>query len=265
MRSNLEPVIANLESKATTQADLETDWAAYWASEYKIPLLFHRKLWEVFYCTQALYERGCLVPKNRGLGFGCGGGAPTLLFRIEGSQSSRRPMHRPAMWARNTGCKPTSIPSSLDSLFKPELIAREAFDANIEHRFVDMNAIPDDLRDFDFCWSMCAFEHLGTIARGLDFVENSIATLKPGGVAVHTTEFSFFDDKEHCRQLGHGLLPKETFPRDRRETSVKRAYWWSPWISMSATSHSTASSMFRRLSINGAKQRANPGTAIRLI
>jgi SAM-dependent methyltransferase len=53
-----------------------------------------------------------------------------------------------------------------------------------------MNHIPKDIGAFDFCWSSCAFEHLGSIRKGLDFVMNSARLLKPGGVAVHTTEYN---------------------------------------------------------------------------
>ena len=53
-----------------------------------------------------------------------------------------------------------------------------------------MNAIPADLVDFDFTWSSCAFEHLGSIEAGLDFFANSLDCLKPGGIAVHTTELN---------------------------------------------------------------------------
>lgn len=53
-----------------------------------------------------------------------------------------------------------------------------------------MNAIPADLRGFDLCWSACALEHLGSIAAGLAFIEASVATLRPGGLAIHTTEFN---------------------------------------------------------------------------
>jgi hypothetical protein len=54
-----------------------------------------------------------------------------------------------------------------------------------------MNRIDDDLKGFDFTWSCCAFEHLGSIDAGIEFVINTVEkTLKPGGVAVHTTEFN---------------------------------------------------------------------------
>jgi len=65
---------------------------------------------------------------------------------------------------------------------------------NIDLRSVDMRQIPDDLaRSFDFCWSACSLEHLGSIEAGLKFIEDSMKTLKPGGVAVHTTEFNIHD------------------------------------------------------------------------
>lgn len=74
-------------------------------------------------------------------------------------------------------------------------MSRELFDRHVALRYVDMNRIPPDLVDYDFTWSVCAFEHLGSIACGLAFVENAMATLRPGGLAVHTTEFNFLDDK----------------------------------------------------------------------
>ncbi len=59
-----------------------------------------------------------------------------------------------------------------------------------------MNALPADLRDFDFTWSSCAFEHLGTLGAGADFVVAQMDCLKPGGVAVHTTEFLVSSDED---------------------------------------------------------------------
>lgn len=34
---------------------------------------------------------------------------------------------------------------------------------------------------------------MGSIANGLNFIENSLLTLKPGGISVHTTEFNIHD------------------------------------------------------------------------
>jgi SAM-dependent methyltransferase len=54
-----------------------------------------------------------------------------------------------------------------------------------------MNDIPVVLRDFDFTWSCCSFEHLGSIEHGMCFMVRMMDCLKPGGVAVHATEFNF--------------------------------------------------------------------------
>jgi hypothetical protein len=59
-----------------------------------------------------------------------------------------------------------------------------------------MRDIPADLRDFDFCWSACSLEHIGTLDAGLEFIEQSIETLRPGGIAVHTTEFNLHSNDD---------------------------------------------------------------------
>jgi hypothetical protein len=61
-------------------------------------------------------------------------------------------------------------------------------------RAVDMTNIPADLVGFDFVWSSCALEHLGSIELGLSFVEQAMNCLRPGGLAVHTTEFNVDSD-----------------------------------------------------------------------
>jgi len=61
------------------------------------------------------------------------------------------------------------------------------FKKNVEYRSVDMNDIPSDLKNYDFTWSACAFEHLGSIDSGLEFVCNQMKTLKNGGWAIHTS------------------------------------------------------------------------------
>lgn len=194
-RTGLQPQHVGIKSKATTQADLESDWAAYWLSEYKIPLIFHRKLWEVCFLNQALYEHGMINPGRRGLGFGCGVESFPSYFASRGVYvvvTDAPPDHaQTAGWTKGT-----QYASNLETLHKRELVSHDEFDKHVTHRFVDMNAIPPDLRDFDFCWSICALEHLGSIAKGLDFIENSLETLRPGGVAVHTTEFNFLDDED---------------------------------------------------------------------
>lgn len=69
-----------------------------------------------------------------------------------------------------------------------------AFAERVRLRYLDMTDVPDDLTGFDFVWSACALEHLGSLEAGMRFVERSLRCLKPGGVAVHTTEFNVLSD-----------------------------------------------------------------------
>src|SRR5208337_3088041 len=70
-------------------------------------------------------------------------------------------------------------------------IDRETFDRLVTFRPADMRTLKGLVpNSFDFLWSSCAFEHLGTLQRGLDFVVASMDLLRPGGIAVHTTEYN---------------------------------------------------------------------------
>jgi SAM-dependent methyltransferase len=69
----------------------------------------------------------------------------------------------------------------------------ERFAELVSFREVDMNQLPKDLGKFDFVWSACALEHLGSIRLGGNFILNSLDLLRPGGIAVHTTEYNIED------------------------------------------------------------------------
>lgn len=182
-----------LNSKASIQADIESDWARHWFGELQVPIVLHRKLWELAYVLQSVFEEGHLRPGARGLGFGCGTeplpsyfmshDIHVMITDLAADEAQQRG------WA-DTG----QHAASLDQAYHANLVDRARFDALSSLAYVDMNAIPSSLADYDFCWSVCALEHLGSIAQGLDFIENSLATLRPGGLAVHTTEFNINPD-----------------------------------------------------------------------
>lgn len=188
------PYVADLVSKASTQADLESDWAAYWSAELKVPRIFHRKLWELTFVLQALWERGMIEGDRRGLGFGCGHEPIPSYLASKGVRltvTDMAPEDAKSKGWMSTGQHATTT----DTLFMSHLVDRATFERNVALRYVNMNEIHSDLRGYDFCWSICALEHLGSIANGLAFIRNSLATLRPGGVAVHTTEFNFLNDE----------------------------------------------------------------------
>jgi hypothetical protein len=72
-----------------------------------------------------------------------------------------------------------------------------------------MNAIPDDLRGFDFTWSSCALEHLGSLGAGMDFVVRQMDCLRPGGTAVHTTEYILSSDDDTVETGGTVLYRRK--------------------------------------------------------
>lgn len=149
----------------------------------------HRKQWEFCYIAQALFERGLLRPGARGLGFAVGREPLPALFASYGCEIVASDWSEEA--AREAGwVESNQHAGALEVLNERGLCPPEEFAQRVAFRVIDMNAIPDDLRDFDFLWSSCSLEHLGSIAKGERFIHEAMKCLRPGGVAVHTTEFN---------------------------------------------------------------------------
>lgn len=153
------------------------------------PVLLHRKLWEWLFIIQALFERGMLQEGRRGLGFGVGNDPLPSLFASLGCDIVATDLDleqaTEAGWVAGG-----QHASALPDLNRAGLCAPDQFAERVSFRPVDMNRIPGDLRGFDFTWSACAFEHLGSIERGQEFLLRQMDCLNPGGVAVHTTEYN---------------------------------------------------------------------------
>ena len=156
--------------------------------------ILHRKIWEEVYVVNTLKQAGKLGPGQRGIVFGVGQERLPAYFAALGAQVLATDLTPDNASARDW--IETAQHGSLDKLYYPEYLQRERFDANVRFRHADMNNIAEEFDGgFDFCWSICAFEHLGSIEKGLRFVERTGRLLKPGGVAVHTTEFSYTDNE----------------------------------------------------------------------
>lgn len=77
------------------------------------------------------------------------------------------------------------------ALHDERMLSRSDFDERVRFYNADMRDLSGFERGkYDFLWSSCALEHLGTLEAGLRFVLESTDLLKPGGVAVHTTEYN---------------------------------------------------------------------------
>jgi SAM-dependent methyltransferase len=190
------PKSVGLNSRLCRQTDMEAPWLLHWCDQLRIVPRYHRKIWELAFVLQALWEAGMLAPARRGLGFAVGA-EPIPAFLVgQGAEILASDLasgdERASAW-QSSG----QHSSNLDALFRGEFVSHDAFLELCSFRPIDMNEVPRDLDGtFDFCWSMCSVEHVGSIELGLRFIENSVRCLKPGGVAVHTAEFNLDSGEE---------------------------------------------------------------------
>ena len=184
-----------LKSCLCTQRQLESPAFRRWAGEMGTGYWMHRKLWEWCYIAQALAERGKLRPGMRGLGFAVGREPLVALFARYGCEvvATDLPADDPASagWAA-TG----QHAGAVDELNPHGVCPPEQFRRLVSLQRVDMTAIPDDLTGFDFCWSACAIEHVGSLDLSKLTFLNLVGCLKPGGVGVHTAEYNVSADVE---------------------------------------------------------------------
>jgi hypothetical protein len=155
----------------------------------------HRKLWEWLFIIEALHERDMLRPGRRGLGFGVGRDPLAAFFASLGCSVVATDLDD-ARAAAGGWTTTGQHASGLSELNQAGLCDPAVFAQRVEFRVVDMNAIPSDLRDFDFTWSACALEHLGSLTRGEDLVVNAMRCVRAGGVAVHTTEYNVSSNRK---------------------------------------------------------------------
>ena len=166
---------------------LRSVWDAQGVDEREVML--HRKMWEWLFIAEALRERGLLAAGRRGLGFGVGQEPLVACFAAEGCDLVAT--DQPHELAVRSGWTDSSVEwaGGLENLPTYGLLSAAELGRRVTYRDVDMNHLPEDLRGFDFTWSSCALEHLGSLGAGADFVVAQMDCLRPGGVAVHTTEY----------------------------------------------------------------------------
>jgi hypothetical protein len=187
------------------QEFFEQPYFSHWARQLGLGLRYHRKAWEHVYICQALWERGAIRPGARALGFGVGREPLTAYFASQACEVVATDMAGDV--AVEQGWSQTAQHAAgLEALRYEHLCPSEQFDRCVSFRVCDMNQVQPDLTDFDFCWSACALEHLGSIEHGLSFIERSLECLKPGGWAVHTTEFNVSSDTDTISEGGTVLF-----------------------------------------------------------
>jgi len=176
-------------------------WYARWCAILKlddVSLPFpqrnlHRKAWEFCAIAQALDERNVLTEGKHGVGFAVGREPLVSLFASKGATVLATDVGDEAiskLWQSDN-----QHSAQREDLFVPHLIEKDPFDARVTYQPADMRELAGfEPRSYDFVWSACALEHLGSLAAGLTFIRQSAGLLKKGGVAVHTSEYNVSSD-----------------------------------------------------------------------
>lgn len=175
--------------------DRQSEWYKRWCVELSEEPNFHRKQWEFVYVMQALWERGCIAEGKIGLGFAVGTEPLPAMFAKYGCSILATDIlpERGIEMGWDNG---NQLCLGAEYLNKRGICDDKVFAKNVVYRALDMNEIPDSLVDFDFNWSSCSFEHLGSIEKGINFLQEQMKTLKPGGWSVHTTEYNISSNDE---------------------------------------------------------------------
>jgi SAM-dependent methyltransferase len=199
-----EPTLETPTSQLCTSSQLRSPIYRSWCSAMHSPARFSRKQWEFVYILQVLHSAGMLEPGKKGLGFGCGREPLAGLLAQHGCDILATDLAQDL--AMEQGWVNTmQHASSLEGLYSAaqEFISRQDFENHVQFLSVDMNVVPREFHgSFDFVWSACALEHLGSLQHGLNFIKNSVRCLNPGGVAVHTTEFNLSSNEDTCEEPG---------------------------------------------------------------
>lgn len=156
----------------------------------------HRKQWEFVFIIYQLYKSRVLFFGSRGLGFGVGAEPLASFFASLGNKITATDAPK-EIACRDGWIKGQQFSGFLDKVYIPEILSKEYFEKQVKFQPCDMNNIDPKLKEFDFCWSSCCFEHLGSLDAGIDFVINSVEkTLRVGGIACHTTEYNLSSNDE---------------------------------------------------------------------
>lgn len=185
-----EPDLDQPGWQLVTSAQMEGPLYEQWCALIRDTRVKHRKVWEWVYILEVLKQHGMLVEGKRGLGFGCGTEPLSALMASLGAEIVATDLDTASAEKKGWWTKTHQHAGGLAQLNEAGICEPDVFARKVSYRSCDMNAIPSELRGFDFVWSSCSLEHLGSLQSGLEFIERSMDCLKPGGIAVHTTEFN---------------------------------------------------------------------------
>lgn len=197
--------------------------------------VMHRKIWEWVYIIEVLEFYGMLRKGKSGIGFAVGTEPLPSYFASKGVDVLASDLGINEGNAKDWAKTNQNAGGNIGLLYKPDLCDEETFLHNVKYRNINMNHIPSDIGRYDFCWSSCAIEHVGSLALSKEFLKRMLEYLKPGGIAVHTTEFNLSSNdstvesgdsvifrKRDVEEMqswftGHGHIMEASFRRSNKE------------------------------------------------
>lgn len=175
-------------SKIVNKADFDTEEYRTTCLVLREEFRYHRKPWEFVMIANTLEKAGMLVGGKTGIGFGVGTEPLPSYFLSKGCSITATDQPPSNDNTKNwTGSD--QYCNSINDINKRGICTAEQMEM-LTFEYMDMNYITRMNSKFDFVWSSCALEHLGTLQNGLWFIIRSLSLLKPGGIAVHTTEYN---------------------------------------------------------------------------
>lgn len=193
------PSFGSVISQACTASQFAEPGYARWCEAIREQPRLHRRQWEYCYTLQALDRAGLVGPGRRGVGFGATDTPLPAVLAAHGVAV----LATQADPARARALGPAALGWPAEAA--PELNSRQICPDHALQRLVTVGVIdpgatapPGD--GFDFCWSGGLCEHLGSIRAGLDFIEQAMAWIRPGGWAVHITEYNCTSDLETVQE-----------------------------------------------------------------
>jgi hypothetical protein len=134
-----------------------------------------RKFWERCAIAQALDERCLLRTGMKGLGFAVG--TEPLVSHFAGRGCQILATDLAAESSDENWIATGQHAASKEILFQPLLVNSDIFDQRLSFQSVGMRTLNGLDAGYDFIWSSCALEHLGTLQSGLDFIVRSARLL----------------------------------------------------------------------------------------
>lgn len=186
----------NFPNIPSTEVLNSKDYIEFCNSIKELPR-YHRKQWEFFVIQKEIMEHfEFSIVDKKGLGFAVGQEVLLPYFVSKGAIITGTDLdpnkQESKGWIATNQHLSNNIPLN-------DIISENEFKEKFKSDFVDMNYIPKEYlnENFDFIWSSCSLEHLGSTQKGFDFIFNSLECLKPGGIAVHTTEYNLGSETDH--------------------------------------------------------------------